>query len=57
MEFTEQEQVRVLEEELQQCRDEREADMRLIESLKDVIEKLERQPRYIHHTVMETTGI
>lgn len=56
MEFTE-EQVRVLEEELQQCRDEREADMRLIESLKDVTEKLERQPHYIHHSVMETTGI
>ena len=57
MEFTEQEQVRVLEEELQQCRDEREADMRLTKSLKAEIVELTRQPHYIHHSVMETTGM
>ena len=49
--------MRVLEEELQQCRDEREADMGLIETLKDEIEELRRQPHYIHHSDMETTGI
>ena len=57
MEFTEQEQVQVLEKELQQCHDEREADMRHIESLEDEIEKLRRQLDYIQPGSMETTGI
>ena len=59
MEFTEQEQVQVLEEKLQQCHDEheRKADMRLIESLKAEIEGLRRQPHHIYHSDMETTGI
>ena len=57
MEFTEQEQVQVLEEKLQQCHDERETYMRLIESLKAQIEGLRRQPHHIYHSDMETTGI
>ena len=58
MQFTEQEeQVQELEKELQECHDEREADMRRIESLKAEIEDLRRRPHYIHHGDMKTTGI
>ena len=49
--------MQILEKELQQCHDEREADMRCIELLKAEIEELRRQPHYIHHGDMETTGI
>ena len=49
--------MQVLEKELQQCHDDREADMWRIESLKDEIEELRRQPHYIHHSDMEITGI
>ena len=49
--------MQVLEEELQQCRDDREAGMRHIESLKDEIEKLRRQVDHGQLGDMETTGI
>ena len=49
--------MRVLEEELQQCRDEREADMWRIESLEDEIEELRGQLDHTQPSSMETTGI
>ena len=49
--------MQVLEKELQQCHDEREADMRHIESLKDEIEELRRQLDHSQLGSMETTGI
>ena len=49
--------MQVLEKELQQCNDEREEDMRHIESLEDEIEKLRRQLDHSHLGDMETTGI
>ena len=55
--ITEQEeQVQVLEKELQECHDEREEDMRHIESLKTDIEKLRRQVDHSQPSSMETTG-
>ena len=53
--ITEQEeQVQVLE--LQECHDEREEDMRHIESLETDIEKLRRQVDHSQPSSMETTG-
>ena len=52
----EREQVQVLEKELQQCHDDREADMWRIESLKDEIEKLRRQLDHSQPSSMETIG-
>ena len=53
--ITEQEeQVQVLE--LQECHDEREEDMRHIESLETEIEKLRRQVDHSQPSSMETTG-
>ena len=49
--------MQVLEKELQQCHDDREADMRLIETLKDEIEKLRGQLDHTQPSSMETTGI
>lgn len=57
MQFTDQEQVQILEKELQQCHDEREEDMRHIDSLEDEIEKLRRQLDHSQLEDMETTGI
>ena len=57
MQFTDQEQVQVLEKELQQCNNEREEDMRHIESLEDEIEKLRRQLDHSQLGDMETIGI
>ena len=56
MEFTEQQEVQELEKDLQECRDEREADMRHIESLEAEIEELRRQVDHSQPSSMETTG-
>ena len=55
--ITEQEeQVQVLEKALQECHDEREEDMRHIESLEAEIEELRRQVDHSQPSSMETTG-
>ena len=55
--ITEQEeQVQVLEKALQECHDEREEDMRHIESLEAEIEELRRQVDHSQSSSMETTG-
>ena len=57
--ITEQEeQVQVLEKALQECHDEREEDMRHIESMETEIERLRRQVSIDHSqpSSMETTG-
>ena len=56
MQFTEQEKVQVLEKELQQCHDEREADMRRNKSLMAQNEELRRQLQHIQPSSTENTG-
>ena len=55
--ITEQEeQVQVLEKALQECHDEREEDVRHIESLEAEVEELRRQVDHSQSSSIETTG-
>ena len=51
-----EEQVQVLEKALQECHDEREEDMRHIESLEAEVEELRRQVDHSQSSSIETTG-